>query len=136
LPVSSKASQSPHVSASTDDRDDAGTISPAELRDLMTKKNQRVVIVDIRDRQEFHEGHLPTAKNIPVDEIGARVEDELHREDKIILYADCMDCNGKQRSGELQQQLIAFGYSQVKRLKGGLEAWRKEGFEVVAGQKL
>src|SRR5437763_10468275 len=45
---------------------------PTELKDLLDNK-QAVVVVDLRSRAEYAKAHIPTSKNIPMDELEARM---------------------------------------------------------------
>ena len=55
----------------------------------MIADGQQVVILDVRDRDSYAEEHIPQAKNIPYDELEARILDELSPADTIVTYCDC-----------------------------------------------
>lgn len=71
------------------------------------------VVVDVRTPDEFGEGHLPQATNIPIQAFAQRIAelDALTANDKakpIVVY-----CASGNRSGKAKQQLEAAGYTQV-----------------------
>jgi rhodanese-related sulfurtransferase len=78
------------------------------------------VVVDVRTPQEFGEGHLPQATNIPIQDFAQRIAevDKLTGGDKtkpVVVH-----CATGNRSGKAKQQLEAAGYTQVVN-GGGLD---------------
>lgn len=83
---------------------------PAAAKDLIAKG---AVVLDVRTPGEFAEGHLPSATNIPVDQIGGRIADidKLVGGDKskpIVAY-----CASGSRSASAKRTLEAAGYTNV-----------------------
>jgi phage shock protein E len=83
---------------------------PAAARTLIANG---AVVIDVRSAQEVTEGALPTATNIPVDEVASRLDDieTLVGGDKakpIVVY-----CRTGRRSRLAQQQLEAAGFTHV-----------------------
>lgn len=81
------------------------------------------VIIDVRTAEEYAEDHLPTAVNIPVQEVSTRLAEvaSLVSNDKtrpIVLY-----CSAGSRSAKAKAQLEAAGYSHVVN-GGGLDDLR------------
>ncbi len=71
------------------------------------------VVVDVRTPDEFREGHLPQATNVPIQDFSQRLAeiDALTGGDKtkpVVVY-----CASGNRSGKAKQQLEAAGYTQV-----------------------
>ena len=76
----------------------------------------QVNIIDVRSKQEFNEGHLPGAINIPEYEI-RKVKNEMPKlNQQIVVY-----CQYGGRSREAYNMLRKMGYTNVYSLKGGLE---------------
>lgn len=74
-------------------------------------------LLDVRTPEEFAEGHLPGAINIPVQELTARIA-ELGREDRpIVVY-----CRSGARSSSARRMLEAAGHQKVIDL-GPKSAW-------------
>ena len=78
------------------------------------------VVLDVRTPEEFAEGHLPNAVNIPVDEVARRIDevDRLVASDKsrpIVTY-----CGSGARSKTATQILEAAGHTRVVN-GGGLD---------------
>ena len=64
-------------------------------------------VIDVRTAEEFRQGHLPDAVNIPYDEIGSRVSElPSDRSRTIVLY-----CRSGRRSGIAKQTLEGVGFT-------------------------
>lgn len=95
-------------------RPDPSCIELAELR-LMTN----AVIVDVRTSEEYAQGHVDNAINIPLDTLGLRMA-ELSREAAIVTVCG----KGGGRSDQAAAQLRASGYRSARSLCGGTQAWK------------
>ncbi len=82
-------------------------LSPTELQDLMKKDKTGITVVDVRDPQEYKEGHIPGAINIP-SEVFASKSDMLDKEKKIVVY-----CNSGGRSYNAYRKLMKLGYKNI-----------------------
>ena len=94
-------------------------------------RDTALTVLDVRNPDEFAGplGHIPGAVNVPLDRIGARL-DELrrHRGDRITVV-----CRTDRRSAAAQAMLRAAGFSDVTVLRGGMERWNALGFDVARG---
>ncbi len=90
-----------------------------ELQKLITEKNEDYILVDVRTKQEYESGYIPTAINIPHREIGNNLPTE-DRSAKIILY-----CRSGMRSGIANDTLAQLGFSNVIDF-GGITRWEGE----------
>nr|WP_063817921.1 rhodanese-like domain-containing protein [Herbidospora sakaeratensis] len=82
-----------------------------------------VVVVDVRSKESWDQGHVPGAVHIPVSEIASAT---LPFDQVIVVYCWSPGCNGAQQGGAAFARL---GY-RVKEMIGGFEYWAKEGFPV------
>lgn len=80
------------------------------------------VIVDVRDEQEYAEGHIPGAVNIPVDTFASK-SSILDKNKIIIVY-----CNGGGRSNKAYRKLMKLGYK--KRYQSLFTDWKEAGQEI------
>ena len=87
-----------------------------------------VTLLDVRPHDEFTEGHLPGALNIPLSELDARVS-ELPAGTEIVAY-----CRGPYCvfAVEAVAALRARGF-QAARLEDGFPEWKAAGFAVETG---
>ena len=83
------------------------------------------IILDVRDDDEYREGHVPGAINIPVDAIGQRFV-ELKKFTKIYVH-----CGGGGRAGRATEALIKNGISNVVHIcNSGMRSWLEKGYTI------
>jgi thioredoxin 1 len=99
-----------------------GAIRPEELVQLL--KAGRVSVVDTREAPVFNRAHLPTAINLPLEEIETRLA-ELH----MLPATPVLYCRAGDRTKDLAAKLAEQGLP-VAFLEGGVLGWE------AAGQKL
>lgn len=79
--------------------------------------NENVMIIDLRDREDYNKGHIPTAVNIPYEDLEDK-KDNLNRSNILIFY-----CDRGNISLMAARDLMKDGYN-MKSLYGGLRAYR------------
>lgn len=100
-------------------------ISPQAAVQLMNKSG--AVVLDIRSANEFKEGHIVDAINIPLAELTKRIgELDDFRNIPIIVT-----CAIGQHTGMAGRQLTQAGFTNVARLSGGISAWRAVSLPVI-----
>lgn len=79
-------------------------------------------LIDVRERDEFAAGHVPGAVNLPMSELGDRLEE---------LPAEAFDviCQAGGRSARVVEALEARGYDATN-VEGGTGEWIAQGREV------
>lgn len=100
-------------------------ISTQKLVDMVNRED--AVVVDLRDKKEFDQGHLVGAVNVPYASIETRV-DELtrYKERPLVLI-----CRMGQHAGTAGTILRKKGFANVSRLNGGFMEWRNQNLPVV-----
>ena len=93
-------------------------ITPRELKDRF-EQAAPLVLLDVRQDWERRLCRLEGATHIPVEEIEYRTE-ELNPEDEIVVF-----CHQGIRSAAVSEYLRQLGFSKVKNLAGGLDAWAR-----------
>ncbi len=63
------------------------TIDDAELRRRIDN-HEPIIVLDLREREAYTQGHLPGAKNIPFDELYVRAINELSQDNFLVLFDD------------------------------------------------
>ncbi|MEE0893606.1 MAG: rhodanese-like domain-containing protein [Treponema sp.] len=92
-------------------------ISQKEAKSLMDN-NKNIVILDVRTKKEFDEGHIKGAINIPVETIGSIPPAQLRDKKQMILVY----CRSGRRSKMAAQKLGTMGYENVLEF-GGIMDW-------------
>ena len=93
--------------------------------------NNDAVVIDIRSAEAYSRGHIVNARNIPRDELDARL-DQLQKYKNTPIVAVC-DA-GVTTTG-IVNKLRAAGFESVFGLKGGMTGWGQAGLPVVSGKK-
>jgi rhodanese-related sulfurtransferase len=83
------------------------------------------IVLDVRASGEFESGHLPNARNIPLDDLERRAGDLPAGRPVIVC------CATGARSAKAAASLRKAGRQDVFNLDGGLNAWRQAGLPVV-----
>jgi rhodanese-related sulfurtransferase len=93
-------------------------ITPQELK-ARFDHNDRPVLVDVREDWETKLCRLDNALHIPIEELEFRTE-ELNPADDIVVY-----CHHGVRSAAVADYLRQLGFTRVRNLSGGLDAWAR-----------
>ena len=93
-------------------------ISMEEAEDMM-RRNDNHIIVDVRTKEEYEEGHIPGAINIPNESIEGERPERLNDLDRIILIY----CRSGNRSKQASQKLVELGYTNIVEF-GGINDWQ------------
>jgi molybdopterin/thiamine biosynthesis adenylyltransferase/rhodanese-related sulfurtransferase len=84
------------------------------------------LFLDVRERDEWDEGHLPGALHVPRGNLESRVEGLVpDRDRRIVVY-----CAGGSRSAFAAKTLGELGYTDVTSLAGGFTDWKRNGFPI------
>ncbi len=93
---------------------------------------ERPVLLDVRERDEWDEGHIPEAIHIPRGSLESRVEGAApDRARPVIVY-----CASGARSAFAAKTLEHLGYEQVSSLAGGFTDWKRNGYPTVIPRSL
>jgi molybdopterin/thiamine biosynthesis adenylyltransferase/rhodanese-related sulfurtransferase len=88
--------------------------------------------IDVREIEEWQEGHLPGAVHVPRGNLESRIEGVVAaRSTPIILY-----CAVGARSAFAAKTLDILGYTNVHSLAGGFTDWKRNGLEIVMPRTL
>ena len=83
----------------------------------MMKDEKNYIILDARRPDEFAEGHIPGAINVPNEEIGTAEIAELPNKSQLILVY----CRSGRRSKEASEKLVKLGYTNIVEFGGILD---------------
>ena len=105
-------------------------VDPSEVREHL---GNGVVLVDVRESEEWDAGHIPGAKHVPRGYLESRIEGAVaDRDARVVIY-----CASGQRSAlaanTLREQL---GYENVASMNGGITLWKDRGYDVEVPKSL
>jgi sulfur-carrier protein adenylyltransferase/sulfurtransferase len=105
-------------------------VDASRARELLAEGD--AAAVDVRERDEWEEGHIPGAVHIPRGSLEGRIERAVpDRAQPIVLY-----CSGGSRSAFAARTLEELGYENVASLAGGFTDWKRNGFPFELPQTL
>ncbi|MFI5275151.1 MAG: ThiF family adenylyltransferase, partial [Ktedonobacterales bacterium] len=96
------------------------------------KHGERIPVVDVREKIEWNDGHLPGAVHVPRGFLELQIEEAVHDKNQpVLLY-----CAGGVRSALAAATLKEMGYAQPISLAGGYNAWQQAGLPIVQPRTL
>ncbi len=104
------------------------TLPQADLADLASLQEAGAVVVDVRERSEWREGHIPGARHIPLGQIAAR-SGELPHGVPLVVH-----CQGGTRSPVAASILLRHGFGRVSNLPAGFRGYQQSGRRVDLGK--
>ena len=109
----------------------ASGVSSVEAPDAVRLINNDALVIDLRSGESFGRGHIVNARNIPADEIDARIGKLGSNKAKPVVVV----CDAGVVSTKTVQKLRNVGFESVYGLKGGMNGWTQAGLPVVTGKK-
>ena len=96
-------------------------ISPSEA--AAKAETGEAVIIDVRDKDEWDEGHIPDAVHLSRGTMELDIEEKVPDPNAEIIC----HCGGGGRSALAAESLHKMGYKNVRSMAGGLKAWKSAG---------
>ncbi len=102
----------------------AAVAAPMSQEALLQHQSQHpdhLYVLDVRTPQEYADGHVPGAVNVPYDQLASRLA-EVPKDKDVVLY-----CKSGRRAGIAADVLAANGYKRLSHLEGDMNAWVEKG---------
>jgi len=99
-------------------------ISPNEA--AARAETGEAVIIDVRENEEWAEGHIPNAVHLSRGTLELEIEEKMPDPNAVIIC----HCGGGGRSALAAESLQKMGYKNVRSMAGGLKAWKVAGLPV------
>jgi rhodanese-related sulfurtransferase len=106
--------------------DSGNALTAADAKARIDSK-QPLIILDVRQPDEFQVGHITGAKLLPLSELPHRLY-ELSKESEILCV-----CRSGSRSSVAVAQLTRLGFNAIN-LRGGMMGWQSAGYRVKKGK--
>ena len=101
-------------------------IGMGELATQIEKRRNDLVVLDVREKDAFSAGHIPTARNLPRGQLELRVNEEFPDPTvRIAIY-----CEFGKISTLAAATLRELGFLRASALDGGMKAWRESGLPI------
>jgi molybdopterin/thiamine biosynthesis adenylyltransferase/rhodanese-related sulfurtransferase len=99
-------------------------ISPKDAAERLAAE-PRPVLLDVRERDEWEQGHIPGAIHIPRGNLESRIDNAVpDRAAPVIVY-----CAAGNRSAYAAKTLTELGFGDVLSMSGGFTQWKQNGHE-------
>ncbi len=97
-------------------------LSPARATRLLNDE-ENVLVLDVRSQKEFADGHIKSARHIPLQELNAAIDGLAgHKSGPVLVY-----CNSGNVSAKAGRILHLAGFERLNNLSGGILAWKEAG---------
>jgi phage shock protein E len=100
-------------------------MSQDALLQHLAQQPDHLFLLDVRTPQEYAEGHIAGAVNVPYDQLASRLA-EVPKDKDVVLY-----CRSGRRADIAADVLAANGYKRLSQLEGDMIAWTEKGRPVV-----
>ncbi len=101
-----------------------GALSPNAAVQLINR--EKAVVIDVCETDEFASGHVGGAKNIPVNEIEAKLAGLVKNKALPLILV----CTTGGRASRVQGMAKKLGFENTHVLAGGLKAWKEANLPV------
>lgn len=92
-------------------------IDVAELKEILKNKPENIVVIDVREKEEYQASHIPGIPLIPMQSIPTIVADL--KEDKEYIFV----CRSGNRSYQVARFLKENGLKEAHNFYGGMLTW-------------
>ncbi|MFQ5468892.1 MAG: rhodanese-like domain-containing protein [Gammaproteobacteria bacterium] len=102
-------------------------VKPMEATQILN--HQDAIILDVREADEYVQGHILNAIHIPLGALESRVNELEKFKDNAVL----LSCRSGQRSAQAGVILKRNGFEKLFKISGGLRAWRNDNLPLTKG---
>ncbi|MFB6372379.1 MAG: rhodanese-like domain-containing protein [Bradymonadaceae bacterium] len=108
----------------------ARLMSSTELSQRM-EEDEDFVLVDVREEDEYQEGHIEGARSIPLENLKENAEELLNKNQRVVVYGNNHDTPESNSAAKLLETL---GFRKVSDFDGGTYAWIRAGFHLTTDE--
>lgn len=100
-------------------------VTPGEA-EMLIETDRDLLVLDVRTEEEYDAGHLPRAVNVDyyAEDFAAQL-DRLPKDRPVLVY-----CRSGNRSGKALPVMDKLGFTEIRHMEGGWNAWAAEGLPV------
>lgn len=102
-------------------------LAPQKVVRMMNHED--VTLLDIRNINDFKDGHIVNAINIPQEALNENMKKiEKYKQQPLIII-----CGNGQKSPMVASKLRKLGFEKIYVLTGGISAWKNAGIPLIKG---
>ncbi len=105
------------------------SLTASQATMLINREN--AVLIDVREPNEYLNGHVTDSRNIPVASLAQRAEELTSYKEKPVILV----CQSGARSASACATLSKLGFSRVHSLEGGVTGWLEAGLPLKKGSR-
>lgn len=105
-------------------------MSLAELKVRIETGTDELLVLDVRERDSYEQGHIPGARLLPRGQLELRVNEDLPDPTRRLVAC----CEFGRISTLATATLREMGYQRAVALDGGMKAWREAGYPIKSGR--
>lgn len=100
-------------------------VSVDDVKKMIDNK-EKIIILDVRDKDEFETGHIPGAINLSRGMLEFKISTLIPDKNAMIIVYCGIDLRGPLATKTLNE----FGYKNAVNINGGLKAWKAAGYSI------
>jgi len=93
----------------------------------MIENNEKFKLVEVLSEENFKQGHIPNAINLPVDKLKEIAGKHLKKDEVIVVYCMSYVCHASTKASEI---LLNLGFKNILDYKAGKQGWINNGLEL------
>ncbi len=101
----------------------------ADAEDVLKAINRGALIIDVRAREDYEKGHIPSAIHGDVNNL-EELDDLLKNAEEIYVYSEDRDCPA---SSIASKKLVEMGFCNVYDFRGSFKEWVDKGYDIQGG---
>ncbi|HDZ08526.1 rhodanese-like domain-containing protein [Pseudohongiella sp.] len=98
-----------------------------DVHHAISNKRQDFILLDVRGEDDYRDGHIPAAINLPHSRINAETLTQYANDTLFVVYCAGPHCNGADKAAVRLARLNR----PVKKMIGGITGWLDERFSLV-----
>ena len=98
------------------------------IKQIVQKKEK--IILDVRPREIYNQGHLPTALSFPLmdfDQNIGQILSSINRQAELLVYCSSIECTD---SHTFATRLKNLRYDNIQVFSGGFRQWQEMGYKI------
>lgn len=101
----------------------SATTQESSIEFIEQAKKGEMLILDVRSPEEYADGHVPGAINIPHNDVASQIDSILKfKTQPVVVY-----CRSGYRATKAMKVLSKYQFEDIRHLDGDMQGWRKAG---------